>query len=75
MFLKNASRQLLDYATACRQGLKCKRGVLECLAQTFKMVWREAGSLTDRSCADDTLVWRVEAPPVAPVFLENTRAT
>ena len=70
---------LLTYEEAQRLSLRCKRGVIEMLAQTTTLVWpQDAASLNpaaDPDLANGKIAWRVERPISGPVYLERANSS
>jgi hypothetical protein len=54
--------------------LYCKSGVLELLAQTVKMSWKESSDLTSNAHSGE-LVHRTETIIIPPLLMDNTKAS
>lgn len=70
--------RLVSAQEAKRLKLRCKRGVLELLAQSATIAWEEEASLTDgryEGHASRPMALRVEQPSLPPVFLERGNAS
>ena len=74
-YLEGGRWTLIQHEQAQQLKLKCKRGIVEMLAQTIRIAWKEDASYTESRAPPDAMLRRLEKVICRPLFIEAASAS